>query len=118
MCQLSFVHVCIPFCANGKGSLVHILLLYRYSSGSLVFGSSLLHVPDSYPHKRTVVKVIRHPLYSYVDHRHDIALLRLDSPVELTDTIRPACLATEDNELEIYHTCHAVGWGRTSQLGK
>ncbi len=44
-------------------------------------------------------------------------LVKLASPVELSDTIRPACLATEDNEAEIYHTCHAVGWGDTAFQG-
>ncbi|XP_072047063.1 chymotrypsinogen B-like [Amphiura filiformis] len=66
-----------------------------------------------YEQERNVTRVIIHPAYTYFDDRNDIALLQLESPVEFSDYVRPACVATDLNELSTYTNCMAAGWGRT-----
>ena len=102
--------------------LFSLNLFSQTSSGTgldhLVFGSSTLDTPTSYPHVRSIAKWFLHPGFTGSNSNNDIALIKLSSPVQLSDTVRPACLAFEDNELEIYDTCHAVGWGLTKHRGK
>ncbi|XP_038052119.1 uncharacterized protein LOC119724891 [Patiria miniata] len=81
----------------------------------LVFGISTHERPPMYPHVRQVVKRISHPGWKGSNYHDDIALLKLDTPVQFTDTIRPACLEYEGNEEEKYDTCHVVGWGKTDE---
>jgi hypothetical protein len=57
-----------------------------------------------------VEEVIRHPQYKPPAKYNDIALLKLDHPVELNEFIRPACLHTTDT-FPINKTV-ATGWGR------
>ncbi|XP_038052116.1 uncharacterized protein LOC119724889 isoform X2 [Patiria miniata] len=80
----------------------------------LVFGSSLLDTPSDYPHAYRIAQFFIHPGYNNLRFHNDIALVKLATPVRYTDTIQPACLETGDDEADIYDTCHAVGWGRTS----
>jgi hypothetical protein len=57
-----------------------------------------------------VEEVIRHPQYKPPAKYNDIALLKLDHPVEFNESIRPACLHTTDT-FPINKTV-ATGWGR------
>ncbi|KDR24454.1 serine protease snake-like [Zootermopsis nevadensis] len=57
-----------------------------------------------------VVNIIRHPDYKPPAKYNDIALLKLDRPVEFNEFIRPACLYTRDT-FDINKTV-ATGWGQ------
>lgn len=57
-----------------------------------------------------VVDSIRHPDYKPPAKYNDIALLKLDRPVEFNEFIRPACLYTS-NTFEVNKTL-ATGWGK------
>ncbi|XP_022083316.1 uncharacterized protein LOC110975282, partial [Acanthaster planci] len=83
----------------------------------LVFGSSLLNIPNGYSHVHRIARVFFHPGYDNPRYHNDIALVKLASPVPYTDTIQPACLETDEDEVDKYDTCHVVGWGRTSLYG-
>ncbi|XP_052762576.1 uncharacterized protein LOC128205159 isoform X5 [Mya arenaria] len=67
-----------------------------------------------------VVKV--ESIKSHNDHvyftRNDIALLQLESPVEYTPYIQPACLPEPDEPLPLYSTCFTVGWGKVKWDGE
>ena len=66
-----------------------------------------------------VSEVIVHESYDEPNRfSHDIALMKLERPVEFSDYIRPVCLNTEANETAIYTNCYATGWGRTAEGGK
>ncbi|XP_022083389.1 uncharacterized protein LOC110975312 [Acanthaster planci] len=84
----------------------------------LVFGSSLFNAPSGYQHVYRVGQIFIHPGYNAPRYHNDIALVKLTSPVSYTDTIQPACLETDDNEVDKYDTCHAVGWGSTFLGGR
>jgi len=45
---------------------------------------------------------------------NDLALIKLDSPIDFSDTIRPICLPAPGEALPIGKTCIAAGWGRNN----
>ncbi|XP_063951984.1 uncharacterized protein LOC135153396 isoform X1 [Lytechinus pictus] len=74
------------------------------------------HLSDNHDHKevRGADDVIMHPNYGAINGiANDIALLHLSEPVEFTDYVRPACLATLQNETMAYSRCWIAGWGTT-----
>ena len=79
------------------------------------------HLSDNHEHKlvRGADSVIMHPGYPGINGiANDIALLHLSEPVEFSDYVRPACLATLQNETMAYSRCWIAGWGTTSSGGK
>ncbi|XP_076465857.1 trypsin-1-like [Babylonia areolata] len=66
---------------------------------------------------RTVERVFKHPAYDdYV--KHDVAVLRLSSPLDLTSSaVSPVNLNANDNCPEVQSTCSVAGWGRTTEGG-
>ncbi|KAM9715737.1 polyserase-2 [Menidia menidia] len=59
---------------------------------------------------RTVSRVIIHPGYGSA-YDHDIALLRLSSPVEFTAYVRPVCLAASGSVFSSGTASWVTGWG-------
>nr|XP_017086993.2 chymotrypsin-like protease CTRL-1 [Drosophila bipectinata] len=57
---------------------------------------------------------IPHPDYNRDKHKNDIALFRLSRPVEYTMHIRPICLPTNYDALDVVRNLNVTGWGRTS----
>ena len=48
---------------------------------------------------------------------NDFAILKLDSPLELNDDVKPACLPTSSDYLDVSSTeeeCFTSGWGTLS----
>ena len=56
-------------------------------------------------------RVIRHPDYNEKTKANDVALLELSSPVELTNHIRPVCLAEGESVFPDGLSCWITGWG-------
>ncbi|KAI0221621.1 Transmembrane protease serine 13 [Lamellibrachia satsuma] len=63
--------------------------------------------------RRTVRELKRHPGYHWMDTVHDVALLRLDTPVELNRYVGPVCLSTSELNLAGDSSCYVAGWGKT-----
>lgn len=66
---------------------------------------------DAQPIDVKIIERIRHPDYKIPSKYNDIALLKLEHPIEFSQYVRPACLAESFNiptERVI-----ATGWGRT-----
>ncbi|XP_064786909.1 transmembrane protease serine 9-like isoform X2 [Oncorhynchus masou masou] len=64
---------------------------------------------------RTVAQIVLHPVYDSDTNDNDIALLRLTSPVNFTNYIRPVCLAASDS---FYHNgtdSWVTGWGKINE---
>ena len=79
------------------------------------------HLSDGHEHKvvREADSVVMHPDYGDVNGiANDIALVHLSEPVEFNDYVRPACLATIQNETMAYSRCWITGWGTTFSGGK
>ncbi|XP_067433231.1 transmembrane protease serine 9-like [Thunnus thynnus] len=67
---------------------------------------------------RTVARIILHPNYDSDTNNNDIALLRLSSPVEFTDYIRPVCLAASSSVFNNGTDSWVTGWGAIKEGGE
>lgn len=56
--------------------------------------------------------------FSYVNFDHDIAVLRLNAQVPITETIRPVCLPKNSEETYEAVKALATGWGTLKEDGK
>ncbi|KAK5850783.1 hypothetical protein PBY51_001630 [Eleginops maclovinus] len=63
----------------------------------------------------TVAEIVLHPAYDSVTSNNDIALLRLSSPVQFTDYIRPVCLAAGDSVFNSGTDSWVTGWGAVQE---
>ncbi|XP_072043140.1 uncharacterized protein [Amphiura filiformis] len=77
---------------------------------SIVFGDT--EIDGSSPNRQEVTyqRVVTHPDYIFLA-QNDISILKLDSPVTITDYVRPVCLSDITNESEAYDNCWIAGWG-------
>ena len=109
-CQLAIVQlfsICVPllFCRTILGSEGPII----------VFGETDPTIPSANGIVRTISRIVNYPKYYSGTLVDDISMLKLADPIEFTDYVRPACIATSQNETEEYGAtdCSIAGWGRT-----
>ncbi|KAM7361067.1 serine protease snk-like [Cochliomyia hominivorax] len=67
---------------------------------------------NSNPQKRAIKEIIVHPSYNSTLNYHDIALLKLQTPVDITKFVRPILLWTSDHIP--YERVFTMGYGSTS----
>ncbi|CAL8124258.1 unnamed protein product [Orchesella dallaii] len=75
---------------------------------------------ESHAHQeKGIKKKIVHPSYNFFTYENDLALLKLETPVNLTATphIVPICLPGSD-DLLIGENATVTGWGRLSEGGQ
>lgn len=58
-----------------------------------------------------------HPMYSERDMSYDVGVIKLNVPVNFTDTVRPVCLPGMGATLPKNTTCFSTGWGQTRGTG-
>lgn len=67
---------------------------------------------ELYPHQdREVKRIVSHREYYAGALYNDIALLLLDSPVEIAENVNVVCLPPQDAVYD-YSRCYASGWGK------
>uniref|UniRef100_A0A3P8XZ36 Peptidase S1 domain-containing protein n=1 Tax=Esox lucius TaxID=8010 RepID=A0A3P8XZ36_ESOLU len=66
----------------------------------------------------TLSEIIIHPEYNGATQDNDIALLRLSSPVNFTDFIRPVCLAAFGSAVNNGADVWLTGWGNINEGGE
>ncbi|XP_018548149.1 transmembrane protease serine 2 [Lates calcarifer] len=66
---------------------------------------------------KTVQKIISHDKYNRETSDNDIALLKLDTPLTFTTTVRPVCLPNVDVNLSSEHQAWITGWGALRSSG-
>lgn len=91
------------------------MILYACSSGPATkvrVGLIDLLAPGDAMQERNIAKSIKHPDYKPAVSYHDIALFKLDRPLELNPQVRPACL--EANFQVQGNNAIASGFGKTS----
>ncbi|XP_034723549.1 transmembrane protease serine 5 isoform X2 [Etheostoma cragini] len=64
-----------------------------------------------------VEKIIYNKNYNHRSHDSDIALMKLRTPLNFSDTIRPVCLPQYDYDLPGGTQCWISGWGYTQADG-
>ncbi|XP_038213783.1 serine proteinase stubble-like isoform X1 [Zerene cesonia] len=74
-------------------------------------------VSEQYPYvERGVARKAVHPKYNFFTYEYDLALVKLDSPVQFAPHIAPICLPATD-DLLVGETATVTGWGRLSEGG-
>ena len=66
--------------------------------------------------ERGVGRKVVHPKYNFFTYEYDLALVRLDSPLNFAPHIAPICLPASD-DLLIGENATVTGWGRLSEGG-
>ncbi|XP_054986436.1 transmembrane protease serine 5 isoform X2 [Sorex araneus] len=91
---------------------IHSFRFSRLSSWRVYVG--LVSLSAIQPHQGAVVeKIMPHPLYSARNHDYDIALLRLQTPLNFSDSVGAVCLPAEDQHFPAGSQCWVSGWGHT-----
>lgn len=83
----------------------------------IVAGEYNLVEKEGHEQERKVMKVFIHPKYNKNLVDNDIALLKLEAPLELTQRIWPACLPEQNEELKTDLMAYILGWGATVYHG-
>lgn len=78
---------------------------------NVVAGEYNLEELDGSEQERRVISAYKHPDYNKDNVENDIALLKLESPLELSQQIWPACLPAQNEELKAGRMATIVGWG-------
>ncbi|XP_065496742.1 transmembrane protease serine 2 [Caloenas nicobarica] len=65
-----------------------------------------------------VQQIISHPDYDTDSKDNDVALMKLETPLSFTDTVRPVCLPNPGMMFEPNQQCWISGWGAEYQGGK
>ncbi|XP_037813501.1 serine proteinase stubble [Lucilia sericata] len=75
------------------------------------------HVQEQLPYiERGVAKKVVHPLYNFFTYEYDLALVKLEQPLEFAPHVSPICLPQTDSLL-IGMNATVTGWGRLSEGG-
>ncbi|XP_030348693.1 coagulation factor XI-like isoform X2 [Strigops habroptila] len=65
-----------------------------------------------------VEEIIVHPQYKYAQTGYDIALMKLDKPMNFTDLQLPICLPSKEDSNILYNDCWVIGWGYRKEKGR
>lgn len=79
--------------------------------GDVDYGSK---TDDAQPRKLAIIERIKHPEFKYPSKYNDIALIKIDGPVQFNNYIRPACLPQSKSLNSRYVI--ASGWGRLDYI--
>lgn len=75
------------------------------------------HVQEQLPYtERAVARKVVHPKYNFFTYEYDLALVKLEQPLEFAPHIQPICLPGTD-DLLIGENATVTGWGRLSEGG-
>ncbi|XP_054422116.1 plasma kallikrein [Pteronotus mesoamericanus] len=65
-----------------------------------------------------IKEIIIHQNYSISENTHDIALIKLEAPLNYTEFQKPICLPSKEDTNMIYTNCWVTGWGFTKEKGE
>lgn len=89
------------------------------SEVEIILGLHTLKPLDPQIVRRKLKRVVRHKGYHSDSFYNDIAILKMDSPVEFSDTISPVCLPSfGTTDLYVNKAAVVVGWGALQEGGK
>ncbi|NXK01495.1 POLS2 protein, partial [Corythaixoides concolor] len=77
-----------------------------------------LRLQETGGQERTVVEVVVHEGYRRVEGGHDLALVRLESPVTLGPRVGTICLPQAHHPFAFGTPCWVTGWGHVAENGE
>ncbi|KAI5750571.1 hypothetical protein M8J76_016770 [Diaphorina citri] len=83
--------------------------------GTLRRGTKL---PSPYEQLRPISKIILHPQYVDAGFINDISILKMKTPVQFSNYVRPICLPHPNTPLTDGTLCTVVGWGQLFEIGR
>uniref|UniRef100_A0A3Q2XL89 Transmembrane serine protease 5 n=1 Tax=Hippocampus comes TaxID=109280 RepID=A0A3Q2XL89_HIPCM len=93
---------------------VHNYRLPQVSSWAVHTGVVTRSLPKTTePTGHAVEKIVYNKNYNHVSHDSDIALMKLRTPLNFSDTVRPVCLPQFDYDPPGGTQCWISGWGYT-----
>ncbi|KAL2096546.1 hypothetical protein ACEWY4_008694 [Coilia grayii] len=72
---------------------------------------------DLFSIAKEVAHIIPFPKYNNKTQNNDIALMKLQEPLQVSDSLRPICLPNVDMDFTPSQPCWILGFGRTSEGG-
>ncbi|XP_008067644.1 plasma kallikrein [Carlito syrichta] len=65
-----------------------------------------------------IQEIVIHPNYKISESGHDIALVKLQTPLNYTEFQKPICLPSKGDTNAIYTYCWITGWGFSKEKGE
>ncbi|GIX77686.1 plasma kallikrein [Caerostris extrusa] len=95
---------------------------------NVLFGKHFRLVPEDTEQIRYMESIHIHPKYIGINEtrlsipwlqrkQHDLALVKLNAPVTITDYISPVCLPSANYTIPVGTMCYVTGWGETYGTG-
>lgn len=91
-----------------------------YNHGFNRNGHEQIRFADSYIIHPNIYGNVAQPArlsFDGFDLNNDVALIKLNAPVEINDYVRPICLDSKIDPPTGEHPCFVTGWGRTKGTG-
>ncbi|XP_078088031.1 transmembrane protease serine 2-like [Mustelus asterias] len=90
---------------------------HPYPSQWRVYGGILQQIEISPQMAHSVEKFIRHENFNKRNKDYDVALMKLKTPFQLSETIQPICLPNYGQEFLTSVDCWISGWGDLEEAG-
>uniref|UniRef100_A0A2K5I747 Kallikrein B1 n=1 Tax=Colobus angolensis palliatus TaxID=336983 RepID=A0A2K5I747_COLAP len=87
--------------------------VWRIYSGILNLSDITKETPFS-----QIKEIIIHQNYRISEGNHDIALIKLQAPLNYTEFQKPICLPSKGDTNTIYTNCWVTGWGFSKEKGR
>lgn len=100
--------------------IIYIYIYFSYAVSEItrldvVVGMHYLSDPGAV--RKKVIRIIRHNRYNSTTMMNDIAILVLSSPINFNEKVRPVCLPSSDDDIDVSPGKESVviGWGHLKE---